>query len=103
MIILFEIKTINKKVKEKIHTNRKNYRHSSISGDKVYSGKLEEIMRSFVICNNLRRRENKSGEFFYEGSSPDEIALGDFAKEMFFELIERDEKNLKIQDHHGTN
>lgn len=49
----------------------------------------------------MRIRLNKSGETFYEGSSPDEIALGDFAKEMFFELIERDEKNLKIRDYLG--
>ena len=68
------------------------------------SSELENILLGFVLCNNLRKKKiENSEEFVYEGSSPDEIALGDFAKQMFFEIEERDEVQFKIKDYKGNN
>lgn len=56
---------------------------------------------SFVLCNNLRKKETEDGDFLYEGSSPDEIALGDFAREMNFEINQRNEKQISIKNYKG--
>lgn len=42
-------------------------------------------MLAFVLCNELRRRELKHDDFVYEGNSPDEITLANFASQ--FELV----------------
>ena len=64
---------------------------------------LENVLLGFVLCNNLRKKEiENSEEFVYEGSSPDEIALGDFAKKMFFEIEERNAVKFKIKNHKGN-
>lgn len=56
-----------------------------------------------MLCNNLRKKfVGDEGEFIYEGSSPDEIALGNFAKEMFFEIKERNEIEFKIKNSKGN-
>ena len=79
--------------------NKQTYDQSKISGDLEYSQILEPILMSFALCNNLRKKETEDGDFLYEGSSPDEIALGDFAREMNFVIDSRNEKNVSIINH----
>jgi len=79
--------------------NKKTYDQALISGDMEYSSLLEPILMSFALCNNLRKKETEGGDFLYEGSSPDEIALGDFAREMNFYIESRNEKNISIINH----
>lgn len=67
-------------------------------GNSESSEKLERFMMSFVLCNNLRKKETENDDFLYEGSSPDEIALGDFAREMNFSIESRHEKQITIRD-----
>ena len=76
--------------------NKETFNQIDISGKKEYSEKLETLMMSFVLCNNLRKKETDDGDFLYEGSSPDEIALGDFAREMHFHIHSRNEKQISI-------
>ena len=85
--------------KIQIFTNNKKYDQTLISGKNDYSKELEDILMSFVICNNLRIKGLEDGDFIYEGSSPDEIALGDFAKEMNFIISERNEKRFTIKNY----
>jgi phospholipid-translocating ATPase len=79
--------------------NKQTYDQAKISGDLEYSQILEPILMSFALCNNLRKKETEDGGFLYEGSSPDEIALGDFAREMNFYIDSRNEKNVSIINH----
>lgn len=55
-------------------------------------------MMSFVLCNNLRKTTTENDDFLYEGSSPDEIALGNFARKMHFTIESRNEKRITIRD-----
>ena len=49
---------------------------------------LYYLMRCLVLCNNVTPTPD-SGESHYQASSPDEIALVEFAESVHFKLIER--------------
>ena len=82
-----------------IFMNKNTYNQCDISGDLKVAETLNEILMSFVLCNNLRKKETEGGDFLYEGSSPDEIALGDFAREMHFVIDSRNEKQFVVSNY----
>lgn len=73
--------------------------HEETARNPLKSEKLERILMSFVLCNNLRKKMTENEDFLYEGSSPDEIALGNFAREMEFVIESRNEKKITIENH----
>jgi magnesium-transporting ATPase (P-type) len=79
--------------------NKEKFDQAEITGNLDYSEKLEPILMSFILCNNLRKKSTEDGDFLYEGSSPDEIALGNFAREMKFTIDSRNEKCISIINH----
>lgn len=60
------------------------------------SDKLRQLMTGFVLCNGLRKRELEEDKFVYEGNSPDEITLANFARKLNFVIESKTEKMVSV-------
>ncbi len=54
---------------------------------------IRDVITSMVLCNNVTPTENG-----YQASSPDEVALVQFAKSLNMELTHRSDKTIELKD-----
>ena len=64
--------------------------------DKINEFMLVDIFSCFLLCNNVSPIID-NGERILQASSPDEVALVNFAETMGFELLERKTNTIKIK------
>lgn len=73
---------------------------SAIAGDKL-NKKIQDLnmlMYSLVLCNNVTPCFDNSGVRFLQSSSPDEIALVDFAEKMGFFMEKRERERMFVKE-----
>lgn len=67
--------------------------------------KVQELCKLLAICHDCESEEaNVDGKHikFYQGASPDEITLVDFARDQGFEFMEATDKIIKIKLHYES-
>jgi phospholipid-translocating ATPase len=73
---------------------------SAIAGDKLPKNvmDLNMLMYSLVLCNNVQPCFDSENKRFLQSSSPDEIALVEFAEQMGFFMHSRDRETIVIKE-----
>jgi phospholipid-translocating ATPase len=71
-----------------------------LSGDKLNKKTMDTtmLMYSLVLCNNVQPCVDNHGKRFLQSSSPDEIALVEFAEKMGFFMENRDREMLYVKE-----
>ena len=75
---------------------------SAILGSKM-NKKIQDLsmlMYSLILCNNVQPCFDNEGKRFLQSSSPDEIALVEFAEKMGFFMESREREKIVIKDPH---
>ena len=75
------------------------------SGSVILGGKMNKkiqdlsmLMYCLILCNNVQPCLDNEGNRFLQSSSPDEIALVEFAEQMGFFMEDRDRDKITIKD-----
>lgn len=73
---------------------------SVIAGDKVSKNNhdLNMLMYSLILCNNVQPCLDNEGKRFLQSSSPDEIALVEFAEKMGFFMLQRERLKILVKE-----
>lgn len=73
---------------------------SAIVGDKLPKKvfDLNMLMYSLILCNNVQPCFDNEGKRFLQSSSPDEIALVEFAEQMGFFMAERERLKIHVRE-----
>ena len=59
-----------------------------------------ELSLALVICNNVNMKVNE-GKKYFDASSPDEIAMVEYFENIGFEILVRDDENIRFKDING--
>jgi phospholipid-translocating ATPase len=73
---------------------------SAIVGDKLPKkvADLNMLMYSLILCNNVQPCIDNEGKRFLQSSSPDEIALVEFAEQMGFFMHQRERLKIMVKE-----
>jgi len=63
--------------------------------------KIFELLEALSICNNVNPIESETG-LTYQASSPDEIAMVNYASEIGLQMVKRDNFKIVIRDSRGV-
>lgn len=61
---------------------------------------LVDLALALAICNNVNMRVN-DGKKYFDASSPDEIAMVEYFESIGFEILVRDDENIRFKDMNG--